>query len=78
MVPFDLTGTSDGHQATGTEKWILFSNDTWEQQLMVVIVKSFGQLLVMLQLQVLVQIVNRFGLTASINRNATTCPQGSG
>ncbi len=74
---FDLTGLSTGDQATGTEKWILFSNETWRAT-------SDGG-----DCEVVWSVVGNvttpsacancqigLALTASINRDATTCPQG--
>ena len=76
---FDLTGTSEGDQATGTEKWILFSNDTWgattdggDCEVVWTVVGNVTTPSACANCQI------GLALTASINRNATTCPQGSG
>jgi hypothetical protein len=74
---FELTGTSVGDQATGTEKWILFSNDTWagntgggDCEVVWTVVGNVTAPTSCSNCQI------GLALTASINRGETTCPQG--
>ena len=74
---FNLTGTSVGDQATGTEKWILLSNDTWaatdeggDCEVVWTVVGNVVAPGACATCQI------GLSLTASINREATTCPQG--
>ena len=74
---FNLTGTSEGDQATGTEKWILLSNDTWtatdeggDCEVVWTVVGNVTAPGACATCQM------GLSLTASINRGATTCPQG--